>query len=77
MHSVVQEKIMWLFQVQSLEDNVGIMDDPIWAAVVEDEKVEDAFLSAAFHQSFLEGNFNQVPLLYSFVSEEILLFISS
>lgn len=67
--------LYFIFQMESLDRNIGIINSLVWGSVIENRKDPKRVLSTAFHQSFLNGNFIRVPLMYSFNSEENLAFI--
>lgn len=46
-----------------------------WCPVLEDEKHPGAFITSPMHQSFISGQFNKVPILLGFNSEEMLMFL--
>lgn len=45
-----------------------------WTPVVEDENLENAFITGYSHENIKSGRINKVPLLIGFNSQEILLF---
>lgn len=56
---------------------MGILADLVWCVVIENKKDPNAYITKPMHQSFMEGNFDMVPILIGYTSEEILSFISS
>lgn len=66
-----------MFQVQSLDKPVGVLEDLLWGIVVEDNSNPNAFIQGPMHQSYLDGNFNKVPMLTGYTSQEILFFMRS
>nr|WEQ60889.1 esterase [Phaedon brassicae]WET52655.1 cholinesterase [Phaedon brassicae]WET52782.1 cholinesterase [Phaedon brassicae] len=57
--------------------SVGFIGQPIWSPVVENAEDEQAFITTPMHQDFMEGNFNHVPSMIGFNSEESLFFLPS
>ncbi|CAH1154907.1 unnamed protein product [Phaedon cochleariae] len=55
--------------------SVGFIGQPIWSPVVENAEDEQAFTTTPMHQDFMDGNFNHVPSMIGFNSEESLLFM--
>ncbi|XP_050513371.1 cholinesterase 1-like isoform X3 [Diabrotica virgifera virgifera] len=56
---------------------VSIIPDLIWAPSVEEEYIEEPFLTKPQHQAFLDGDFNHATLLAGYTSQELLWFIPS
>lgn len=47
----------------------------VWLPVVENANVPGAVITAPMHESLIAGNFNRVPILTGYNSEEALTFI--
>lgn len=48
-----------------------------WLPVIENGDVSGAIITSPMHESFIAGNFNMVPILTGYNSEEVLTFITS
>ncbi|CAH1175676.1 unnamed protein product [Phaedon cochleariae] len=55
---------------------LGFIASIIWEPVIEDEYAYQAMVTSPMHQEMMLGNFNQVPCLLGFNSEESLGFMS-
>uniref|UniRef100_A0A6P7GE88 Esterase B1-like n=1 Tax=Diabrotica virgifera virgifera TaxID=50390 RepID=A0A6P7GE88_DIAVI len=51
-----------------------LLSDLIWAPTLENNCTAEPFLSKPMHEAFINGDFNRVPLLIGFCSEEMLYF---
>ncbi|CAG9838943.1 unnamed protein product [Diabrotica balteata] len=51
-----------------------LINDLIWAPTLEKNCTVEPFLSEPMHEAFINGDFNRVPLLIGFNSEEMLYF---
>uniref|UniRef100_A0A6P7GRI0 Carboxylic ester hydrolase n=1 Tax=Diabrotica virgifera virgifera TaxID=50390 RepID=A0A6P7GRI0_DIAVI len=51
-----------------------LVSDLVWAPTMENSCTAEPFLSKPMHEAFIKGDFNRVPLLTGFCSEEMLYF---
>lgn len=63
--------------MRKIGKQVGLLADLVWCVVLENKKDPNAYITKPMHQSFMEGNFDMVPTLIGYTSEEILSFIHS
>ncbi|KAJ8970723.1 hypothetical protein NQ317_018757 [Molorchus minor] len=56
------------------ELGIGLGNSLIWTPVIDNDDVNDKFVDGPMEDNMEKGNFNQVPTLIGFNSEEILLF---
>ncbi|XP_072396934.1 carboxylic ester hydrolase-like [Diabrotica undecimpunctata] len=64
-------------QVSPLATGGMLLSDLIWAPTLEKNCTAEPFLSKPMHEAFINGDFNRVPLLIGFNSEEMLYFTPS
>ncbi|KAJ8970720.1 hypothetical protein NQ317_018754 [Molorchus minor] len=63
--------------IPELGNSIGNTQSLIWTPVIDKEDVIDKFVDGPMEDNMERGNFNQVPTLIGFNSEEILLFYAS
>ncbi|KAG5894741.1 hypothetical protein JTB14_006160 [Gonioctena quinquepunctata] len=52
------------------ESQDGALNDLIWTPVIEDDSLNDTFLTVHMHDAYQSGNFTKVPILIGFNDEE-------
>ncbi|KAJ8970722.1 hypothetical protein NQ317_018756 [Molorchus minor] len=60
--------------IPEMGNGVGNTQSLIWTPVIDNDEVNDKFVDGPMEDNMEKGNFNQVPTLIGFNSEEILLF---
>lgn len=64
-------------QVRKIGNQVGILTDLLWAGVVEDKNQNNAYITEPMQGALKSGQFEKVPIVLGFTSEEMISFAFS